>query len=351
VLISGGRAAVDGEGLLTAELYSPTTQSSLPTGAMQVGRVYHTVTRLPSDRVQVLGGTQTRIAEMYDPTLGTFSNVGELNVPRRIHTATLLPNGKVLVAGGTNGNGPLASAELITYIPSNFFSGTLDVPSGWISTPSAIATFSGTTSKAALDAGSLSNDSITWSDWIPAVSGLTVTSTWNFGSDGANKPVYLRLRDVNGGVATVVTGTVNVDTTKPTGSVMITRGAPESVTAPPATQEKTGKSAEKGTDRNSGSGYVCWPSHANTDSCVAAIRTANVTLHISATDETSGVASMEFSNNPDFAGASWEPFATSRAWALDTNFVVYARFMDHAGNISQTYSAELRTVSLPFLAR
>ena len=107
------------------------------------------------------------------------------------------------------------SAELGTYISPNVFTGTLDLPSGWLSATTASVTFSGTTANAALDAGSLSNDATTWGDWIPATNGVPVITSWNLGSDGANKRVYLRLRDVNARAAQVVTGTVNVDTTPP----------------------------------------------------------------------------------------------------------------------------------------
>jgi hypothetical protein len=48
---------------------------------------------------------------------------------------------------------------------------------------------------------------------------------------------------------------------------------------------------------------------------------------------------MLISNQPDFSGAIWESYATSRAWALGSNMVVYVRFRDNAGNVSVTYSA------------
>ena len=47
------------------------------------------------------------------------------------------------------------------------------------------------------------------------MNGVAVTTTWDFGADGANKAIYLRLRDANGQVANVVTGTVKMDTAAP----------------------------------------------------------------------------------------------------------------------------------------
>ena len=81
--------------------------------------------------------------------------------------------------------------------------------------PTASLSFSATTADAALVAAALSNDSINWGNWVSLTSGIPVTTTWDFGSDGFGKPVYLRLRDTNHQQATVVTGTVNLDSTAP----------------------------------------------------------------------------------------------------------------------------------------
>jgi hypothetical protein len=85
-----------------------------PTGAMILGRVGHTATRLRSGKVLVAGGridpitsrsanprnAVTASAELYDPTTGTWSVTGPMSSARTFHSAVLLPSGKVLVAGG-----------------------------------------------------------------------------------------------------------------------------------------------------------------------------------------------------------------------------------------------------------
>ncbi len=76
---------------------------------------------------------------------------------------------------------------------------------------------------------------------------------------------------------------------------------------------------------------------------------STVTLRLSATDDVSGVGQMLISNQPDFAGAAWEAYATSHAWTLGSNTSVYVRFKDNAGNISQTYSAGSWRVFLPLI--
>ena len=109
----------------------------------------------------------------------------------------------------------IASAELGTLIPSNIFIGTLTLPSGWLNSTAINAEFVGTLSAAAINAGALSNDNTTWGAWVAATSDVATTTTWTVSGEGANKPIYLRLRDINDQVATVVTGTVNVDLTRP----------------------------------------------------------------------------------------------------------------------------------------
>ncbi len=66
----------------------------------------------------------------------------------------------------------------------------------------------------------------------------------------------------------------------------------------------------------------------------------DVTLGLSATDASSGVKEMMVSNRADFAGAEWEPYATSRAWRLEEGSEgyrsVYARYRDYSypGHVS-----------------
>jgi hypothetical protein len=79
----------------------------------------------------------------------------------------------------------------------------------------------------------------------------------------------------------------------------------------------------------------------------------NVTLSVWASDNLSSVTHMMISNSPDFAGASWEPYAATKAWVLSGTAygdkTVYARFRDAAGNVSGTYSATIRAPNPPVL--
>jgi hypothetical protein len=81
--------------------------------------------------------------------------------------------------------------------------------------------------------------------------------------------------------------------------------------------------------------------------------------------EISGVTEMMISNRADFAGAVWEPYATTKLWTLEPNAAnqatVFVLFKDGAGNISDvahdtfTVDASLppvqRELFMPILGR
>jgi glucose/arabinose dehydrogenase/PKD repeat protein len=118
--------------------------------------------------------------------------------------------------------------------------------------------------------------------------------TWN-STTAADGPHLLsaRARDTAGNVAVSAARTVTVDNALPSGTVVINGGA-------------------------------------------AATNSRNATLTLSASDATTSVTQMRFSNT----GTSWsaaEAYATTKAWTLSTGAgtkTVYAQFMDAAGNWS-----------------
>ena len=115
VLIAGGNGGNSGN-LASAELYNPLTQTfTLTAGGMSAGRLFDTATLLNSGKVLMVGGIDPggnvlASVEQYDPLTGTFTPAGALNSPRQAHAATRMYNGMILIAGGTNHQSVLYSA-------------------------------------------------------------------------------------------------------------------------------------------------------------------------------------------------------------------------------------------------
>lgn len=390
-LLNNGKVLVaGGYGLSSAELYDPVAGTWSTTGNMNVTRNYHTATLLSNGKLLVEGGYGLSSTELYDPVAGTWSTTGNMNVARYYHAATLLNDGKVLLVAGEGGGDPIASAELGSLIPGNTFTGTLTLPSGWLSSTTISTQFAGTTSAAAINAGALSNDNNTWGSWIAATSAVTTTTTWDVGSEGANKPIYLRLRDINDQMTTVVIGTVNVDLTKPITSITALPSFVGNTTIPLtwsgsdalsgiSTFDVQVRAGTGGTwtdvlsnTTNTNTNYTGaniityyfrtrardvagnvedWPADYDTFTVVdtdapsgmvvingGALTTTsiNVSLSLSATDAPSGVAMMSFSNDGS-AWSAWQSYATQASWTLlsgDGTKTVYTRFRDAAGNVS-----------------
>jgi hypothetical protein len=70
----------------------------------------------------------------------------------------------------------------------------------------------------------------------------------------------------------------------------------------------------------------------------------SITLTLSASDNASGVSKIMVSNDPGFSGASWENYASTKAWTLssgDGTKTVYVKYKDAAENVSIVYSANI----------
>jgi len=142
-----------------------------------------------------------------------------------------------------------------------------------------------------------SNDGV-W-DTIPWEN-LDASKTWKLPSEDGTKTVYCQIKD-NAGLIATCSDTITLDTFPPIGNITIAEGA----------------------------------KHTNSSSVI---------LTLSANDTTSGVAQMRFSND-NVNWTSWEPYATSKAWALTANNgtkTVFVQFMDNAGLFSGRYLYSIR---------
>jgi hypothetical protein len=124
------------------------------------------------------------------------------------------------------------------------------------------------------------------------------------GGDGT-KTVYAQWRDAAGNWSGVVSDTIALDSSAPTGTVEINGGA-------------------------------------------AATNTVNVTLSLTTSDGTgSGTASVLLSNSTDFTGATPIPYAASVPWTLaagDGTKTLYVKFVDAVGNTSASPMSDTITL-------
>ncbi|HXL77453.1 MAG TPA: putative Ig domain-containing protein [Candidatus Eisenbacteria bacterium] len=104
-----------------AEVFTSTSASWSPTGAMSIPRGGTTLTVLGDGTALVLGGidvstttpSAVATAEIYNPSTGIWTATASLAAPRAFHTATLLPTGDVLITGGVDASGnPVPTSEV-----------------------------------------------------------------------------------------------------------------------------------------------------------------------------------------------------------------------------------------------
>jgi hypothetical protein len=161
----------------------------------------------------------------------------------------------------------------------------------WTTTTSVTLALSASDASSGVSDMRFSNDGTTWSTWETYGS----SKSWSLSSGDGTKTVYAQYRDAAENVSSSKTDTIGLDGTAPTGTVSIAGGD-------------------------------SWTS------------TTSVALTLSASDASSGVDEMRFSNNGS-SWSSWETYATSKSWTLtsgDGTKTVYAQYRDTAENVSSS---------------
>jgi Protein kinase domain/Galactose oxidase, central domain/Kelch motif len=122
VLLAGGRDS--DRALASAQVFQPLAGTFGRVSPMKSARLDHAATCLADGRVLVCGGKNggaIASAEVYDRRISAFLPTGSMTTRRQLHTATLLPRGVVLVTGGWDGRRSLASAEVYDPASGRFY--------------------------------------------------------------------------------------------------------------------------------------------------------------------------------------------------------------------------------------
>ena len=200
-------------------------------------------------------------------------------------------------------NGATQSGDFMLYVDSTPPAGTMDVDGGATYANSSAVTLNNSVSDAETGVSEMrfSNDGSTWSSW----EAYNSSKGWTLSSGEGSRTVYAEFRNTVT-MTTRLSDSITVDTTNPTGVIQVDGGA----------------------------------SYATSTS---------VALSLSASDATSGVAEMRFSNDGS-SWSAWETYANSKSWTLssgDGSKTVYVQYRDGAGNVS---AAVTDTISLDTVA-
>ncbi|MBI5233073.1 MAG: hypothetical protein HY880_01825, partial [Deltaproteobacteria bacterium] len=235
-----------------------------------------------------------------------------------------------------------------------------------------------------------SNDNATWSDW----EAYGTSKAWDLTSGDGEKTVYARFRDSAGNISTTYTDTILLDTTVPTGTIIINGGATYTTSTSVTltlTCADTGSGCADVSFNNDGGAWDPWVTYSGTKTWTLALtdgtRTvearfrdaggnisttyndtiildstpptgtiiinsdaANTTsvyvaLTLTCADTTSGCTEMRFSNSADDSSwSSWETYATDKVWTLSSGDgvkTVYVQFKDLAGNASSSFTDDI----------
>lgn len=137
-----------------------------------------------------------------------------------------------------------------------------------------------------------------WHTFQPEIS-------WILPEPDGLKNVYIKCQDIAGNISQIASDTLTLDTSPPTGSIVI-----------------------------------------NENANFTSDREVNLTLE--ATDVTTKVTQMMISNLFSFQDATWEEYRSSRLWELSLGYgpkTVYVKFRDTAGNESPPFSDNIELTS------
>jgi hypothetical protein len=171
--------------------------------------------------------------------------------------------------------------------------------------------------------------------WEPC----TRTRAWTITSLGTQilpRTVYVRFKDEFNVVSSVYTDDIILDLNPPSGTATLKAGtalaAPAPVSPLPAAALYS-----PAVDTNA---QIFLPLVMH-NICPLALA-SNATVHLSASDDNSGLGSVRLGNTSDLACGVWQTYAAALPWYLPPGLdTVYVQFRDNAGNVSETVTAVL----------
>jgi hypothetical protein len=286
----------------TFYLYADTTA---PTGSVSInsGASYSNSTSVTLNLSGADG--QTGVYQMRFSNNGSTWSSWEAYAATESWTLTSSDGTKTVYAQFMN-NAEMASGTVSDTIILDTVqpTGTLVVNGGATYTTNANVTLalSSTDDRSGVVDMSLGNGGGSWGPWEPYVT----SKAWTLISGDGNKSVWAIYRDAAGNISNQAGDYITLDTIAPNGTISI----------------------------NGGDTY-------------ATSTTVNLTL--SATDATSGVYQMHFSNNGSTFTA-WEAYGTSKTWTLtsgDGAKTVYVQYRDNAGNVTGSFSDSITLDATP----
>ena len=170
--------------------------------------------------------------------------------------------------------------------------GSITINGNYVNTATVTLALSAADSNSGIAQMRFSNDNNEWSIWEQ----YATSKTWTLQNGDGTKTVYYQIKDNAGLLSSPYSNTIILDTSPPTGSILI----------------------------NNGAVYT---------------NTTIVNIALSATDASSGVAKMRFSSD-NITWSDWETYTSSKTWSLqngDGTKTVTVQYKDNAGLIS-TYN-------------
>lgn len=271
----------------TVDATPPTGSVSIAGGAATTTSTGVTLAFTATDTGSSVTKLRFREAGGSWPAFSTYSTSSPLTLSA--------PNGtKTVEAQFQDAVGNTSSTVSDTIVYDNVApTGAFTIASGaaWTTSTAVTLSLAATDATSGVSDVRTSNNGSTWGAWTAyaATTPHTLTAT-----DGT-RSVYVQFRDTAGNVSGTVTESIGLDRAVPTGTVTIDSGA-------------------------------------------ATTTSESVSLALTSSDATSGVADMRFSNDGS-TWSSWQSAGSSASWSLtagDATKTVYAQFRDGAGNVSSS---------------